>query len=149
MTTLHEQLRADLHAAMRAKDSMRRDTIRMLEAAIKNLEIAKQTPPTDEDVVGLIQKQIRQREESVEMFERGGRAELAAKERAEMAVLESYLPQQLSRDEIMEAVRAQIQATGASGPGDKGKVMRPLMAALRGKADGRLINVVVTELLGG
>ena len=73
MTTLHEQLRADLHAAMRAKDSMRRDTIRMLEAAIKNLEIAKQTPPTDEDVVGLIQKQIRQREESVEMFERGGR----------------------------------------------------------------------------
>ena len=66
-----------------------------------------------------------------------------------MAVLESYLPQQLSRDEIMEAVRAQIQATGASGPGDKGKVMRPLMAALRGKADGRLINVVVTELLGG
>ena len=149
MTTLHEQLRADLHAAMRAKDSVRRDTIRMLEAAIKNLEIAKQTLPTDEDVVGLILKQIRQREESVEMFERGGRAKLAAKERAEIAVLEPYLPQQLSRDEIMEAVRAQIQATGASGPGDKGKVMGPLMAALRGKADGRLINAVVTELLGG
>ena len=149
MTTLHEQLRADLHAAMRAKDSVRRDTIRMLEAAIKNLEIAKQTLPTDEDVVGLILKQIRQREESMEMFERGGRAKLAAKERAEIAVLEPYLPQQLSRDEIMEAVRAQIQATGASGPGDKGKVMGPLMAALHGKADGRLINAVVTELLGG
>ena len=99
--------------------------------------------------MGLILKQIRQREESVEMFERGGRAKLAAKERAEIAVLEPYLPQQLSRDEIMEAVRAQIQATGASGPGDKGKVMGPLMAALRGKADGRLINAVVTELLGG
>ena len=97
----------------------------------------------------IIQRQLRQRQDSIEQFEAGGRDDLAARERAEIGVLEGYLPAQMDRDAIMAAAKAVVERTGASGPGDKGKVMGPLMGQLRGKADGRLVNEVVGELLGG
>ncbi len=148
MAGLREQLRQDLKDAMRARETLRRDTIRLLEAAIKNAEIEARGPIAEADLHGLIQKQLRQRQESITQFEAGGRQDLADKERAEIAVLQAYLPAQLDRDAIAAAARAVIDRTAAAGPGDKGKVMGPLMAELRGRADGRLVNEVVTELLG-
>ncbi len=149
MTELRDQLRRDLHEAMRAKEPVRRGTIRLVEAAIKNAEIERRRPLEDAEVIAVIRKQLKQRQESVELFQQGGRQDLVDKERAEIAVLEEYLPALMSRDEIVAAVQRAIAAAGASGPQDKGKVMGPLMGELRGKADGRLVNEVVTELLGG
>ncbi len=134
---------------MRAKDALRRDTIRLLQAAIKNADIEQRGEVGDAVVLTIIQKQLRQRQDSIEQFEAGGREDLADRERAEIGVLEAYLPAQMDRDAIMAAAQAVVARTGASGPGDKGKVMGPLMGQLRGKADGRLVNEVVGELLGG
>ena len=149
MAGLRDQLREDVKTAMRAKDVLRRDTIRLLQAAIKNADIEQRGEVGDAVVLTIIQKQLRQRQDSIEQFEAGGRDDLADRERAEIGVLEAYLPAQMDRDAIMAAARAVVARTGASGPGDKGKVMGPLMGQLRGKADGRLVNEVVGELLGG
>jgi hypothetical protein len=149
MTGLRDQLRSDLKDAMRARDALRRDTIRFLEAAIKNAEIESREALSDDDVPPLIQRQIKQRRDSIEQFRKGGRDDLADKEAAEIGVLEAYLPAQLSRDDIVVAAQAVIDEVGASGVGDKGKVMGPLMGKLRGEADGRVVNEVVSELLGG
>ena len=149
MAGLRDQLREDLKAAMRAKDALRRDTIRLLQAAIKNADIEHRGDVGDAAVLTIIQRQVRQRQDSIEQFEAGGRDDLAARERAEIGVLEGYLPAQMDRAAIMAAAKAVVERTGASGPGDKGKVMGPLMGQLRGKADGRLVNEVVGELLGG
>ena len=149
MAGLRDQLREDVRTAMRAKDALRRDTIRLLQAAIKNADIEQRGEVGDAVVLTIIQKQLRQRQDSIEQFEAGGREDLADRERAEIGVLEAYLPAQMGRDAIMAAAQAVVARTGASGPGDKGKVMGPLMGQLRGKADGRLVNEVVGELLGG
>ena len=148
MPDLRDQLRADLTAAMRARDELRRDTLRLVTAALKNADIEKGDPLDEAGLLQILQKQIRQREESIEQYRAGGRDDLADREAAEIGVLEAYVPQQMSRDEVLEATRAAIARAGAEGPGDKGKVMGPLMGELRGKADGRLVNEVVTELLG-
>ena len=148
MTTLREQLSDDLKDAMRARETVRRDTLRLLQAAVKNAEIEARSDLSDTDVQALIQRQIKQRHDSIEQFEKGGRDDLVAQERSEIAVLEGYLPEQLSREQVEELARAAIERAGASGPADKGKVMGPLMGELRGKADGALVNAVVTELLG-
>jgi len=145
---LKQKLADDLKQAMRDGDKVKRSVIRLAMAAIKNTEIARQAVLEDGDVLGVIAKEIRQRKESIEAFKQGGRQELAAIEEAEMAVLEQYLPQQMSRDEITAEARRVIEEVGAESIRDKGKVMPPLIAKLKGKADGREINEVVTELLG-
>ena len=145
---LREQLREDLKAAMRAQDATRRGTIRMLEAAIKNAEIEKRGQELeDSDILAILQRQLKQRRDSIEQFERGGRQDLADIERAEIEVIQAYLPEQLSEDDIEAAAQRVIDQTGASGPGDRGKVMGPLMQELRGKADGSAVNAVVSRLL--
>ena len=150
MSSLRERLREDLKSAMRAGETVRRDTIRMLEAAIKNAEIERRGEALDDaDVLAILQRQMKQRRDSIEQFEQGGRDDLAEIERAEMAVIEAYLPEQLAPGEIAEAARRIIGQVGASGPGDRGKVMGPLMKELRGKADGAAVNAVVSELLEG
>jgi hypothetical protein len=148
VSELQTRLHDDVKTAMKAKDVLRRDTIRMVEAAVKNAEIEKREPLDDLEVLQVVQKQIRQREDSVEQYRAGGRDDLADQEAAEIVILEVYVPQQMSREAIAEIVRATIDRVGASGAGDKGKIMGPLMGELRGKADGRLVNEVVTELLG-
>jgi uncharacterized protein YqeY len=145
---LKQKLADDLKQAMRDGDKVRRSAIRLVIAAVKNAEIARQTVLEDGDILGVIAKEIRQRKESIEAFQQGNRPELAAVEEAEMAVLEQYLPRQMSRDEIMAEARRVIEEVGAESIRDKGKVMPPLIARLKGKADGREINEVVTELLG-
>jgi len=145
---LKQKLSDDLKQAMRDGDKVKRSAIRLAMAAIKNAEIARQAALEDSDILGVIAKEVRQRKESIEAFKQGGRQELVAIEEAEMAVLEQYLPQQMSRDEIVAEARRIIDEVGAESIRDKGKVMPLLIAKLKGKADGREINEVVTELLG-
>jgi uncharacterized protein YqeY len=144
---LKQKLTDDLKQAMRGGDEVRRSVIRMVLAAIRNAEIARQTTATDADILGVITKEVRQRQESIESFKQGNRQDLVDKEEAEMAVLQTYLPEQITHEEIVAEARRIIEEVGAHGPGDKGKVMPGLIARLKGKADGREISAVVTELL--
>ena len=146
-SVLRIKISDDLKQAMRAGDKVRRDTLRMLIASVHNAEIAKQSALTDADILGVISKEVKRHQESIDAFKKGNRADLVAKEEAEMAILQSYLPEQMSRDEIIAAAKEVITAVGAKGPGDKGKVMQQLMPKLKGRADGKEINDVVTELL--
>jgi uncharacterized protein YqeY len=147
LSPLQQKLTDDLKQAMRAGDTVKRSVIRLVMAAIKNAEIAKQKALEDGDILGIIAKEIRQRKESIEAFKEGNRPELAANEEAEMAILEAYMPAQMSRDEIIAEARQVIKEVGAESIRDKGKVMPQLITKLKGKADGREINEVVTELL--
>jgi uncharacterized protein len=110
-------------------------------------EISQKSQLTDAEIIGIVQKEFRQRQESIAAFKQGNRPDLVAKEEEEMKVLQSYLPQQASRDEILATAKRIIEETGARGPADKGKVMPKLIAEFKGKADGRDINAVVSELL--
>jgi uncharacterized protein YqeY len=144
---LKKKFADDLKLAMKAGETVKRDTLRMLLASVNNAEIAKQAPLTDADVLGVIAREVKRHQESIDAFKKGNRADLVDKETAEMAVLHGYLPAQMGRDDVIAAAREVIAAVGAAGPGDKGKVMQQLMPKLKGKADGKEINDVVTELL--
>jgi uncharacterized protein YqeY len=156
--SLKTQLADDLKDAMRSGDETRKSTLRMLMTAVQNAEIAavdvkdpdaQRQELDDTGVLGVIQKQAKQRQDSIEEFKKANRTDLADKEASELKILETYLPAMLSRDEIAAAAREVIAETGASGPADKGKVMPVIMKRLAGQADGRAINEVVTELLAG
>ena len=134
---------------MRKGDKVRRSAIRMVMAGVKNAEIDRRAGLEDADVLGILAREVRQRRESIEAFSKGNRQDLVAQEEAELAVLLEYLPRQISRQEIAAAAREVIAEVGAQGPRDKGKVMPRLIAQLKGKADGRDINEVVTQLLAG
>ncbi len=145
---LKQQLSDDLKQAVKDGDKVRRSVIRLVAAAIKNAEIARRAALDDDtDILGIIAKEARQRRESILAFKQGNRPDLAGQEEAELAILTEYLPQQLAREEIIAAARQVIAGIGAQGLGDKGKVMPQLIAQLKGRADGREINAVVTELL--
>ena len=145
--SLKEQLANDLKDAIRQRDEARKNTIRMATWAIKNAEVDKGTALSDADVRGLLGKEVKQRRESIQEFEKGGRQDLVAKEQAELTFLQAYLPPQMSREEIVQAAREVIAEVGASGPGDKGKVMPVLIKRLAGRAEVREINEVATEIL--
>ena len=145
---LKQKLTDDLRQAMKSGDKVRRSVIRLLMAAINNAEIARQAALEDTDILGIIAKEVRQRHESIEAFKQGNRQDLIDQEEAELVVLQEYLPQQMTREKVVEAARQVIAEVGAGGPGDKGKVMPKLIAQLKGRADGREINAVVSELLG-
>lgn len=147
--SLKERLASDLKEALRQRDESRKTALRLLQAAVHNAEIAAGEPLSDAGILGIIQRQVRQRRESIEEFKRGGRPDLVAKEEAELAVLRSYLPPPLTPEELREAARQVIQQVGARSPADKGKVIPVLIAQLAGRAEGRDINAVVSELLGG
>ncbi len=146
-TGLKEKLVDDRKQALKARDKVRTSVIRLVLAAVKNAEIARQAALEDADILGIIAKEVRQRHESIEAFKQGDRQDLVAQEEAELAILNEYLPRQMTREEIITEARRVIEEVGAQGPGDKGKVMPRLIAQLKGKADGREINAVVTELL--
>jgi uncharacterized protein len=152
---LKDQLNADLRDSMRAGDDVRKSTLRMLITAVRNAEIPPEGVDTsasrieldDEGVLNVVRKEVKQRRDSIGVYSKANRSDLVSKEEAEVAVLSTYLPQQMTRPEIEAIARGIIERLGASGPADKGKVMPAMMAELRGKAEGRDINAVVSELL--
>jgi uncharacterized protein YqeY len=145
--TLKEQLQEDLKHAMRQRDEVRKRTLRLALAAIKNKEIEIGGELGDADVAAILQKEARQRQETLEELERIDRPELLAAEQAELRVLKEYLPQQLGREQIADLARQVIADLGVEGAHQMGQVMRALMPQLKGQADGKLVNEVVRELL--
>jgi len=136
-------------AAMRAQDAARLSTLRMVKAAMMNRQIDKGGELTDEELAKLLQSLLKQRRDSVEQYVKGGRAELAAKERAEISVIEAYLPQAATREEIEQAIAAAIAETGASSMTEMGAVMKAAQARLAGRAaDGRIVSEIVKSKLG-
>lgn len=147
--TLKDQITDDMKAAMRAKDSERLGTIRLLLAACKQREVDERIVLDDAAVVGLIDKLIKQRKDSVAAYVQAQRQDLADRESAEIKVLESYLPQRMGADDIAQAVRAIVAELGASSPGDMGKVMGVVKARLAGKAEMGLVSAAVKAALAG
>ncbi len=141
------KLQEALKEAMRNKDAMRRDVIRFTQSAIKQVEIDTRRTLAVEDVVAILQKEAKSRRESIDEMRSVGRAEAAAQAEQELKILEEFLPQQLSREEIATVVQQAIDETGASSPQEMGKVMGKVMPQLKGRADGTLVNQVVRELL--
>ena len=147
---LKQQLKDDLKKAMLAKDSETTSVLRMVISAVGYFEIQKGGAgyeATDEDVLQVIQKEAKQRRDSIEQFRNGGREEMALKEEKELQILQIYLPQQMTEEEIKNLVEEAIAQTGASSPQDMGKVMGALMPKTKGKADGTLVSKIVKEKL--
>ena len=147
--TLKEQITEDMKTAMRAKDSERLATIRLLLAALKQKEVDERVELDDAMVVAIVDKMVKQRKDSIAAFTTGGRTDLADKEAAEIKVLEVYLPQRMSADETVAAVKAIVAELGASGPGDMGKVMGVVKTRLAGKADMGQVSAAVKAALTG
>ena len=145
--SLKDQITEDMKTAMRAKDSARLLTIRGLLAALKQKEVDERVVLTDADVIAIVDKLIKQRKDSITQFTAGGRTDLVDKEAAELQVLEGYLPQRLSADEIAAEVAKIVASVGATGPGDMGKVMGAVKAQLAGKADMGLVSAAVKQAL--
>ena len=144
---LKDNIREALKEALKRQQRVEVATLRLLLSEIKNAEIAQQKPADDNKVIDVITREVKRRRESIEAFRQGNRSDLVAQEEAELAVLMGYLPEQMSRAEIMAAARQVIDEVGAKGPSDKGKVMSQLMPHLKGKADGKEVSEIVVELL--
>jgi uncharacterized protein YqeY len=145
--SIKQRLADDIKRAMKDGDTVKRSILRLLMSSVNNAEIAKRADLENADILGIIAKEVRQHQESIESFKQGNRQDLVAKEEAELAILQGYLPQQMTREEIVEAAHQVMAEVGAQGPGDKGRVMQQLMPKLKGRADGKEINNIVTELL--
>jgi uncharacterized protein YqeY len=146
---LKDKITEDMKAAMRAKDAARLGTVRLLLAAMKQKEVDERVELTDADVLSIIEKMLKQRRESIAQFEKAGRNDLADGEKAEIGVLQAYLPQQMSEAEVAEAIAAAIRESGAAGPKDMGKVMGLLKSRLAGRTDmGKLSGLVKARLVG-
>jgi hypothetical protein len=144
---MKDDLQKDLTAALKARDTVRVSTLRLLLSQIKNEEIARHAALAREDVLALVRRGIKTRRESVEQFERGARADLADKERSEIAILEAYLPRQMSREEIAAAAAEVVRELGAQGKKDMGRVMKTLLERHAGQIDGREASAAVSALL--
>lgn len=145
--TIRERLETDIKAAMRSRNQQRLDALRYLKSAINRVEIDTRATLDDAGVVEVVTRQVKDRRDSIRMFEEGNRADLVAKEAADLAVLEEYLPPQLAEAELTILVEEVIGQVGAVSIRDKGKVMGRLMPQVRGKADGALVNALVTRRL--
>ncbi|MFN9746993.1 MAG: GatB/YqeY domain-containing protein [Betaproteobacteria bacterium] len=148
MSTLKDRIQDDMKAAMRAKDSERLSTIRMLLAAMKQREVDERIVLDDAAVVSIVDKLIKQRRDSIAAFQQAARDDLVAKESAEVAVLQAYLPARLSADEVAAAVAALVAELGASGPGDMGRVMAAAKSRLGGSAEMAQVSAAVKAALG-
>jgi uncharacterized protein len=145
--SLKERIQTDLTAAMRSGDVLRRDVLRMATNSAYNLEKRQQKPLSDDELVGVLTREVKTRRESVEAFRKGGREDLAGKEEAEIAILQEFLPQALSEEEIRGLVAEAVSATAATSPRDMGKVMGWLAPRTRGRADGKRVSELVAQSL--
>ncbi|MFP5239208.1 MAG: GatB/YqeY domain-containing protein [Acidobacteriota bacterium] len=144
---LQEQIEKDFLSAYKAKEEVRVAVLRMLKTAIKNRQVELLRPLTDEEILEVIGRQVKQRLESIEQFRQGGREAMAEREEAELAVLKAYMPTQLTHEETAAAVDAAIAETGASGPKEMGKVMQAVMARFKGRIDGKAVSEIVKARL--
>jgi uncharacterized protein YqeY len=142
-----EQIQEDLKTAMRSGDTRRREVLRLMMAAFKQVEVDRRIELTESDALGVLMNEARKRRESIEEMDRAGRVELAEQERYELGVIETYLPRQLDHDAIVALVREAIQEVGATNPKDMGRVMQVLMPRVKGQADGKLVNAIVRDML--
>jgi uncharacterized protein YqeY len=142
-----DQILQDLKDAMKSGDTKRREALRLLTAAFKQVEVDQRKELTADDVTAILSSEAKKRRETIEEAEKAGRDELAAQEKYELALIETYLPQQLSRAEIDKLVREAVQEVSATTPKDMGKVMKVLMPRLQGQADGKLVSTIVKEVL--
>ena len=147
--SLQDQLMADLKVALREKDELRKTTIRMALAALKNARVEKNADLTEEDALVVLGREVKQHRETLEEFQKAGREEVVASETAAIEILQAYLPQMLGEDEIEQLVREAIAESGATNPKQMGQVMRVLMPRVRGRADGRQVSDTVRRLLSG
>ncbi len=151
--TIQEQIVSDIKEAMKAKEKDRLQVLRSLKAKLMEKEISErkdgEAKLTDEQAIEVLMKAAKQRKESIEQFEEGGREDLAENEKAELEIIEAYLPEMMDEEEVRKVVKEKIEALGASGMQDMGKIMGPLMGQLKGKADGSLVSKIVKEELGG
>jgi uncharacterized protein len=147
--SLKERLSEETKDALRGGQKVRLGTLRLLSAAVKNREVEVGHELDDEEFVQVAQREAKQRRESIEAFDKGGREDLVAREREELGVLQTYVPAELSSDELDAIVEETIVETGASAPGDMGKVMGAVMAKVKGRADGREVQAKVRARLGG
>ncbi len=147
--SLKQRIMEDMKEAMKAKDTARVSTLRLLLSEIKNKEIDKRGELSDDEVLAVIQKAVKQRRESIEQYKKAGREDLAEKESKELEILESYLPQPLTEEELEAIIDEAIKEVGATSPRDMGKVMKVVMPKVRGRADGKVVNQKVREKLGG
>jgi uncharacterized protein YqeY len=145
--TIRERLEADIVAAMRSRNQQRLDALRYLKSAVNRVEIDQRTTLDDAGVIDVVVRQVKDRRDSIRMFEQGNRADLVAKEAADLAILEEYMPPQLDEAELTRLVQQVISEVGAATMQDKGKVMGRLMPQVQGKADGALVNALVSRLL--
>ncbi|EJY57050.1 hypothetical protein URH17368_0235 [Alicyclobacillus hesperidum URH17-3-68] len=144
---LLDRLNDDLKQAMKEKQKVRLSVIRMVKSAVKNREIELGHPLSEDDVIGVIQKEVKQRKDSLQAFQDANRTDLAETAEEEIAILESYLPEPFTEDELRALASAVVERVGASSKSDMGKVMAELMPLVRGRADGRLVQQVVQRLL--
>jgi len=142
------KIQADMKQALKKKEALVVSTLRLLLAEIHNQEIEKQKELTDEEIVGVVQKEVKRRKEAIEAYRKGKREDLLTKEKKEMALLNNYLPQPLSAEELETTIQSVIKELGATGPADFGKVMGPVMAKVKGKADGQAVSEAVKKVLG-
>ena len=145
--TLQERLEDDTRSAMRSRNQERLDALRFIKSQIQLTEKNQQKDLDEPGVIDVIAKQAKERRESIQMFQEGNRTDLVAKETAALAVVEEYLPPQMTREDLVKIIEEAIQQVGATSARDKGKLMGRLMPLVRGKADGAIVNAVVTELL--
>lgn len=146
--TLKERLQEDMKTAMKSKDQLRLSVIRLTKAAIMNLEIARGHELSDQEVIEVLAKEAKQRQDSIPEYEKAGRADIIETLRNEIKIIQEYLPAQLSEEEIRKIVKEAIAETGATGRKDMGNVMKALMPKTKGRADGKLVNQIVNSLLG-
>ncbi|OGW93706.1 MAG: hypothetical protein A3I73_05360 [Omnitrophica bacterium RIFCSPLOWO2_02_FULL_45_16] len=145
---IYERIDKELKEAMRSKDTVKLSVLRMLMAAVKNAEIAKKVNKLgDPDVIQVVQKMIKEHKESISQFEKGNRTDLVNKEKAEMEILQKYVPAQMTEEELARIVKATVQEMGAASKADTGKVMKAVMEKLKGKADGKAVSQLVMSLL--
>ena len=147
--SIREQLDADLLEAVRNKDGLKRSALRLIKASVQSEEKSRGKELGDDDVVQVLTREAKRRRESITAFRDGNRLDLVEKEEAELAIIAKYLPQQLTEEEVREIAQSVIEEVGASGPGERGKVMGKLMPQVKGKADGKMVNQIVGELLAG
>ena len=145
---LEDKLLEDYKTAMKAQNKVVLETLRMLRAALKNAGLEKRNSLTEDEVSAVLSREMKRRKESLEMYEKGGRSELAEKEAEEIKIISAYLPEGLSEAELLDLISKAVQDTGAAGPGDIGKVMAALMPQVKGRADGKLVQELVRKKLG-